>query len=207
MLFLTNPTDPEQSTKDDKRVIIFTAPSGAGKTTLVRHLLQKNANLRFSVSATTRTKRTKEIEGRDYHFLDNNTFQTKIDNNEFIEWEEVYEGCRYGTLKSEVDRIWESGKQVIFDVDVKGATNIKKYYGDKALAVFVKPPSLNTLIERLTNRKTETPETLQKRIARATMELKYENTFDYVVLNDDLDTAKKEAVKVVNDFLEMTTIE
>ena len=206
MLFFKNTSNdlPEQ----DKRVIIFTAPSGAGKTTLVRHLLKNLPNnISFSVSATTRTKRAIETEGLDYYFLDHQTFQQKIDDQAFIEWEEVYEGCRYGTLKSEVDRIWTMGKQVIFDVDVKGATNIKKHYGDKALAVFVKPPSLDTLVERLTNRQTETPESLQKRIARATMEMGYENNFDCTIVNDDLDTAKREALQIVQDFLELSLVE
>ena len=202
MLFFKNPlTDSPH-----KRVVIFTAPSGAGKTTLVRHLLKNIPTLSFSVSATTRPKRASEKEGIDYYFLDNQTFQEKIEQNEFIEWEEVYEGCRYGTLKSEVNRIWEMGNTVIFDVDVKGATNIKKYYGEQALAVFVKPPALETLIERLTDRKTETPESLNKRIARATMELGYEQNFDRIVLNDDLATAKKEALQIVQDFLESTLV-
>lgn len=191
----------------EKKVIIFTAPSGAGKTTLVRHLLKNIENLSFSVSATTRPKRESEVDGKDYYFLDSETFQSKIDEGAFIEWEEVYAGCHYGTLESEVQRIWSSGKHVIFDVDVKGATNIKKHYGEKALAVFVKPPSLDVLIERLKARKTETPESLQKRIARATMELDYENSFDCVVLNDDLTIAKQDAMRIVQDFLQLALVD
>lgn len=185
----------------EKKVIIFTAPSGAGKTTLVRHLLSRIEKLKFSVSATTRPKRYYEEEAKDYYFLTEEIFQEKVEKEDFLEWEEVYAGCRYGTLKSEVERIWNMGKHVIFDVDVKGALNIKKFYGDQALAVYVKPPSVEELLRRLQNRKTETLETLQKRMARAQIELTYENRFDITVVNDDLNTAKKDALQVVEQFL------
>lgn len=185
----------------EKKVIIFTAPSGAGKTTLVRHLLSRIEKLKFSVSATTRPKRYYEEEAKDYYFLTEEVFQEKVEKEDFLEWEEVYAGCRYGTLKSEVERIWNMGKHVIFDVDVKGALNIKKFYGDQALAVYVKPPSVEELLRRLQNRKTETLETLQKRMARAQIELTYENRFDITVVNDDLNTAKKDALQVVEQFL------
>jgi len=190
----------------ERRVIIFTAPSGAGKTTLVRHLLSQLTELQFSISATTRPKRDNEVDTKDYYFLSKTEFSNKVEAGDFLEWEEVYEDCCYGTLKSEVERIWASGHQVIFDVDVKGATNIKKYYGDRALAIYVKPPSLEVLIERLKNRKTESIESLQKRIKRATLELEYENNFDCIIVNDKLDIAKKEALLTVQTFLEHSLV-
>lgn len=190
----------------ERRVIIFTAPSGAGKTTLVRHLLSQLTELQFSISATTRPKRDNEVDTKDYYFLSKTEFSNKVEAGDFLEWEEVYADCCYGTLKSEVERIWASGHQVIFDVDVKGATNIKKYYGDRALAIYVKPPSLEVLIERLKNRKTESIESLQKRIKRATLELEYENNFDCIIVNDKLDIAKKEALLTVQTFLEHSLV-
>jgi len=185
----------------DQKVIIFTAPSGAGKTTLVCHMLDQMKELSFSVSATTRSKRSHEEDGEDYYFLEPAAFQKKIENEEFLEWEEVYKGTCYGTLKSEVERIWSIGKYAIFDVDVKGAVNIKKYYGDQALAVFIRPPSVQALMNRLLGRKTETLETLEIRMARSRMELTYEDQFDITVINDDLDTAKKDALDIVRNFL------
>lgn len=187
----------------EKKVIIFTAPSGAGKTTLVCHMLDHIKELSFSVSATTRSKRDHEEDGQDYYFLEPEVFQKKIENDEFLEWEEVYKGTCYGTLKSEVERIWSMGKYAIFDVDVKGAVNIKNYYGDQALAVFIRPPSVDALMNRLLGRKTETLETLEIRMARSRMELTYEEKFDTTVINDDLDTAKKDALAVVRGFLEL----
>lgn len=183
------------------KMIVLTAPSGAGKTTLVKHLLAKYDFLSFSISATTRAKRVHEMEGRDYYFISPQLFKEKIDCGDFIEYEEVYENQVYGTLKSEVDRIWKEGKSVIFDIDVKGATSIKKIYGEKCLTIFVRPPSLEILIERLVARDTESKASLEKRIARVTNEMTYETTFDAVVVNDLLEVAKKEAEFLVENFV------
>ena len=184
------------------KTIIFTAPSGAGKTTIVHHLLNKYPDkLGFSISATTRNKRENEKNGKDYYFLSHKEFKDKIKNNEFLEYEEVYENQYYGTLLSEVQRLWNEGKTVIFDIDVKGATKIKNYYGDNCLAVFIAPPSVEKLIERLKNRGTESAESLKKRIARVKREMKYKDKFDTVLINDDLETAKENAEKIVLDFI------
>ena len=182
------------------KMFIFTAPSGAGKTTIVRHLLEKYDFLDFSISATTRQRRPHEVDGKDYYFLSVEEFDEKIANDEFVEWEVVYED-KYGTLKSEIDRVWELGKHVVFDIEVKGATNIKKMYGDKCKAIFIKPPSLEILIERLTNRKTESDSSLRKRIARVKREMKYQYTFDGVLVNDLLEVALKEAEFFVETFI------
>lgn len=184
------------------KLVIFTAPSGAGKTTIVRHLLAHIENLDFSVSATSRPKREHEEGGRDYYFLSPMDFRKRIENEEFLEWEEVYEGQYYGTLKSEIERLWAEGKHIIFDIDVKGALNIKNTYPDDSLAIFVKPPSAEILFERLRNRGTETPESYRKRIKRATLELTYEDKFDVALLNDDLDAALIQAEKIVGEYLE-----
>ena len=183
------------------RMFIFTAPSGVGKTTIVRHLLKTYDFLDFSVSATTREMRDYEIEGKDYYFLTPEEFRTRVDNDEFIEWEEVYEDQYYGTLKSEVDRVWGTGKHIVFDIEVKGATNIKNLYGNKCQAIFIKPPSLEILIERLTNRKTESDASLKKRIARVKREMTYQDTFDAVLVNDLLQVALKEAEFMVETFV------
>jgi len=183
------------------KMIIFTAPSGAGKTTIVRHLLSKYEQLSFSVSATNREKRAHEVDGKDYYFLSTRSFKNRKTRGHFVEWEEVYDNQYYGTLKSEIGRIWKANKAVVFDIEVKGATHLKKTYGNKAMAVFVKPPSPEILFERLRDRKTETEASLKKRIARAAEELTYENTFDKVLLNDDLQTALKDAEKIIEDFL------
>lgn len=183
------------------RMIVFTAPSGAGKTTIVRHLLKTYDKLDFSVSATTREKRPKEKEGRDYYFMSVETFKSKRRRSKFVEWEEVYENQFYGTLKSEIDRIWADKKYVVFDIDVKGAKSIKKKYGDQCLAVFIKPPSLDIIIQRLKNRKTETEASLKKRIRRIKRELKYENQFDLVLVNDLLEVALKEAELIVENYI------
>lgn len=188
-------------------MVIFTAPSGAGKTTIVRHLLKQFAELDFSVSATNRKQRTHEIDEKDYYFLSTREFLTRIKADEFLEWEEVYADQFYGTLRSEVDRLWKAGKHIIFDIEVKGATNLKKEYGDQALAVFIKPPSPEVLFQRLRNRKTESEKSLLRRIARATEELKYENSFDTVLVNDDLNTALRDAEKIVSEFLGIKRIE
>lgn len=183
------------------KAIIFSAPSGSGKTTLVRYLLDNNSDLDFSVSASTRDRRGRtEQDGKDYHFLTPETFKQKIDNDEFVEWEEVYEGNFYGTLKSEIQRIWDSGKNVIFDVDVKGGINLKKYFGDKALSVFVKVPSLEVLTERLKDRGTETEESLSRRLFKVKFEMTFENKFDVVLLNDDLELSKKKAQTLYDEF-------
>jgi len=185
------------------KMLVFTAPSGAGKTTIVRHLLKSYEKLDFSVSATNRKKREKEIEGRDYYFLDTAAFKSKIADEEFVEWEEVYDNQFYGTLKSEIDRLWALGKHIVFDIDVRGATNIKKLYQDQCLAIFIKPPSINVLINRLKKRDTETVESLNKRITRVKREMLYEQTFDKVLVNDLLEVSLKEAELIVEDFLSL----
>ncbi|MCK3682608.1 guanylate kinase [Maribellus sp. YY47] len=183
------------------KLIIFSAPSGAGKTTIVRHLLDKGFNLEFSVSATSRAPRHTETHGKDYYFLSESEFKERIEKNDFLEWEEVYSGIFYGTLKSEVERIREEGKNVIFDVDVVGGLNIKKYYGDEALAVFVQPPSVEELRNRLTARSTETEEKIAMRIAKAEHELSFAPKFDVVIVNDKLEEACDEVEKVIGKFL------
>jgi guanylate kinase len=183
------------------KLLIFTAPSGAGKTTIVRHLLSKFPNLAFSVSATNRNRREHETEGKDYYFLSTEDFLSRHTKGEFLEFEEVYDNQFYGTLRSELERLWSLGKVVVFDVDVKGATNIKKAYPNESLAVFVKPPSKEALLERLQLRRTETAESLRKRIARATEELEYEKSFDTIVINDVLESALKDAEEKVGQFL------
>jgi len=190
----------EKVNKFEGKIIIFTAPSGSGKTTIVKHLLSKYPFLGFSVSATNRQKRPKEVDGRDYYFLSPEKFQNRVDEGDFVEWEEVYPGKFYGTLKSEIGRIWSKEKHVVFDIEVKGATNIKKLYPDNSLAVFVKPPSMSELRRRLTNRNTETPASLQKRLARAEEELTYESSFDQVVVNDLLEVALEEAEQIIETF-------
>jgi guanylate kinase len=183
------------------KVIIFCAPSGSGKTTIVKHLLQQNSRLMFSVSACTRNKREGEIDGKDYYFLSKEVFSQKRQNSEFLEFEEVYGGNFYGTLKSEIERIWALGKVVLFDVDVVGGLNIKNFYGDNALAVFVKPPDVKTLEQRLRHRSTETEETLKMRVDKAVHELEFQSEFEEVLLNDDLNLALAKAESLVNDFL------
>lgn len=183
------------------KLIIFSAPSGAGKTTIVRHLLDKDLNLEFSISATSRGMRHTETNGKDYYFLTPDEFRKKIDNNEFLEWEEVYAGTYYGTLKSEVERIRNNGKNVIFDVDVVGGCNIKKYYSDEALAVFVQPPSVEELRKRLISRSTDTLEVIEKRIEKAEYELTFANQFDKIIINEKLDNALNLAESLIRDFI------
>ncbi len=183
-------------------MVVFTAPSGAGKTTIVKHLLAKySEDISFSISATTRVRREKETNGKDYYFLSYAEFSESIEKGEFVEWEEVYEGGFYGTLESEIDRILKEGKKVIFDIEVNGAQNIKERYGDKCLVIFVKPPSFRTLVERLTNRGTETPDSLKKRILRIKKELLYVDAFDKVLLNDVLETTLKEAEDILESLV------
>jgi guanylate kinase len=183
------------------KLIIFSAPSGAGKTTIVHHLLEQSFNLGFSTSACSRDRRSNEVDGVDYHFLGIEKFQEKIQNDEFIEWEEVYPDQFYGTLKSELNELLAQGKNIIFDVDVVGGLNIKKHYGDQALAVFVMPPSLDHLRRRLEHRSTETLEAMQGRLIKAEKELKVADQFDALLLNDDLRNAFVKAEKLVADFL------
>ncbi len=183
------------------KLIIFSAPSGAGKTTIVRHLLEQNLNLEFSISATSRGMRHTETDGKDYYFLTPEEFRNKIDNDEFLEWEEVYAGTYYGTLKSEVERIRANGQNVIFDVDVIGGCNIKKVYGDEALAVFVQPPSVEELRNRLVSRCTDTSEVIEKRVAKAEYELTFANQFDVIVVNEDLGSALVEAEDCIRKFI------
>ncbi|MCB9081490.1 MAG: guanylate kinase [Lewinellaceae bacterium] len=183
------------------KLIIFTAPSGAGKTTIVRHLLQVFPELAFSVSATTRAPRPHEEEGRDYYFLSAERFQQRIAEGAFVEWEEVYPGRYYGTLHEELERLWKRGKSIIFDIEVKGATRLKKAYPTNSLAIFVKPPSKETLFERLRNRATEDAESLHRRMERAEEELGYENNFDYILVNNRLPETLEEAERVVGHFL------
>ena len=183
------------------KALIFSAPSGSGKTTIVRHLLASNPDLGFSISASTRDKRGRtESHGKDYYFLTPEEFKKKIDEDAFIEWEEVYEGNFYGTLKSEIDRIWNEGHNVIFDVDVQGGLNLKKYFGDRALAVFVKVPSVDVLKERLRDRGTESEESLSRRLFKANFEMSFANKFDVVLVNEELQRSLKEAQDLYEDF-------
>ena len=183
------------------KLIIFSAPSGSGKTTLVHYVMAHVPRLSFSVSATSRPPRPCEKEGVDYYFLTVEAFKQKIKENAFVEWEEVYENQFYGTLRSEVEKIWARGDSVVFDVDVKGGLSIKNIYGEKALAIFVKPPSLQVLEERLRKRSTEDEASLRKRLDRAAFELTFEPKFDKVVINDKLEKAREEALSIVRDFL------
>ena len=184
------------------KLIVFSAPSGSGKTTIVRHLLkQEKLNLEFSISATSREKRGEEIDAKDYYFLTASEFKSKIKNDEFLEWEEVYRDNFYGTLKTEVERIWAKGKHVIFDIDVSGGLRIKRKYPRETLAIFVKPPSIDELKIRLKKRKTESADKINMRIAKASVELATAPQFDTVIKNYDLDTALNEAHKLVADFI------
>ncbi len=183
------------------KLIIFSAPSGAGKTTIVRQLLERGLNLEFSVSATSRSPRPNELHGRDYYFLTIEEFKNKVEAGDFLEWEEVYSGICYGTLKSEVDRICDAGKHVIFDVDVVGGLNIKRQFEEQALAIFVQPPSVEELRTRLKNRSTETEEKIAMRIAKAEHELSFADKFDVVVVNENIEKAVIEAEKLVHNFI------
>lgn len=184
-----------------QKLIIISAPSGAGKTTIANHILDNDQRLVFSVSATTRLKRKDEIDGKHYYFISREQFKEKIEKEEFLEWEEVYKGDYYGTLKSEVDKIWKKNQIVVFDIDVKGALNVKEKYRTNALSIFIKPPSKEILLQRLQNRATENLKSFEERINKAESELKYEGLFDKVVVNDDLVRTKKEVEEIVNNFL------
>ena len=182
------------------KIIIVTAPSGAGKTTIVKHLLNKYDFLNFSVSATNREKRVGEKDGKDYYFLSTKDFKKKIKNQEFVEWEEVYPGKFYGTLKSEIEKAWNKKNHIIFDIEVKGAANIKKLYSKNSFAIFIRPPSLQSLQDRLTDRETETPSSLAKRLKRAEMELSFERKFDKILVNDLLEVALEEAEEMIETY-------
>ena len=183
------------------KAIIISAPSGAGKTTIVNHLLGSGLRLEFSVSATTRLPRGTEKNGVDYYFLTVPEFRTKIEANSFVEWEEVYTDLLYGTLKSEVERIWNNGNNLLFDVDVKGGISLKKIFGEDALSIFVEPPSINELEKRLLKRGTDSAEKIRMRVEKATEEMKLAELFDRILVNDDLEKAKAEATKIVSTFL------
>jgi guanylate kinase len=183
------------------KVVIFSAPSGAGKTTIAKEILNRITNLEFSVSACSRAMRKGERQGKDYYFLTVEDFKQKIENNEFLEWQEVYPGNFYGTLNSEMERIWNDGKNVMFDVDTFGGINIKNIYKDKALAIFIKTPTTDTLRQRLISRGTETDDSLKKRMEKAEIELSLSAKFDKVIINDDLNKAIEEAYTTITDFL------
>ncbi|GAB4260283.1 MAG: guanylate kinase [Vicingaceae bacterium] len=186
------------------KCIIICAPSGAGKTSITKYLLnQPELNLAFSVSACTREKRANEVEGKDYYFMTVEEFKQHIANNDFVEWEEVYKGHYYGTLKSEIERIWSEGKHVIFDVDVKGGLSLTKYFGEKALAIFIAPPNKEVLENRLRSRATDSEEAIKNRLAKADEELSYAKYFDTIIVNDNLETAQKEAYKYIKSFLKI----
>ncbi|MBQ9399185.1 MAG: guanylate kinase [Bacteroidales bacterium] len=183
------------------KVIIFSAPSGSGKSTIVRHILELYPDMEFSVSATSRPPRGEEVHGREYYFISNEEFSRRVEAGEFVEWEQVYAGRCYGTLKSEIERIWAKGHVVIFDVDVKGGVNLKNYFGDDAFSVFIKAPSIEELRRRLVLRGTDTPEAIEERVAKASEEMTWQDKFDFVLVNDDLQTAYAEAEKAVAAFL------
>ncbi len=183
------------------KLLIFSAPSGSGKTTLVQYIMKQLDSLEFSISATSRSSRKNEIDGKDYYFLTPEEFKAKINRDEFVEWEEVYKDRYYGSLKSEVERIRTNGKHVVFDVDVVGGVNIKKMYKDDALGIFVMPPSIEVLKDRLFSRGTDSINDIQTRIDKAEYELTFSNRFDEIVINDDLEVAKEKALKLVIDFI------
>lgn len=183
------------------KVVIFSAPSGAGKTTIVKALLATQERLSFSVSACSRAPRGQEIDGKDYHFIGVSGFKSKIHNNEFVEWEEVYKDHFYGTLNTELNLIWRNNKTVVFDVDVVGGVNLKKKFGANALSIFVMPPSIDVLEERLRNRKTDSEDRINQRLSKAAQEIELSEDFDVIIENDRLEEAISQATKVVNEFL------
>lgn len=183
------------------KVIIFSAPSGSGKSTIINRLLKKFNNFEFSISATSRAPRGEERDGIDYYFLSNEEFKTRVENGAFLEYEEVYQGTCYGTLKSELERIWAKGNVVIFDVDVVGGVNIKNLIGNEALSLFIMPPSIDTLRQRLNSRATDSAEAIEKRVAKAETEISYSSKFDKIVVNDSLETAVDEIEKIIEKFL------
>ncbi len=183
------------------KIIIFSAPSGSGKSTLIGHLLKRFPQLEFSISATSRAPRGSEVNGKEYYFLSNEEFKNKVAAGEFVEWEEVYAGTCYGTLRSELKRIWDKGHVIVFDVDVKGGVNLKKIFGDDALSIFIMPPSVEELRRRLEKRGTDTPETIAKRVAKAEEEITYAPLFDKIVVNDSLETAIADATRITESFI------
>lgn len=183
------------------KVIIFSAPSGSGKSTIVNHILGLYPELEFSVSATSRAPRGREQDGREYYFFTADRFREMIEEGKFVEYEEVYPGSFYGTLKSEVERIWQKGHVIIFDVDVKGGVNLKRIFGDKALSVFISAPSVEVLRDRLEKRATDSPEAIAGRVAKAAEEMTYAGQFDYVLVNDNLEKAYAEADRVIGGFI------
>ena len=191
----------ENSANMANKTLIFSAPSGSGKSTVVNHILSLHPEVEFSISATSRAPRGEEKNGVEYHFFSTEEFRELIEKDSFVEYEEVYPGRFYGTLKSEVERIWERDHVIIFDVDVKGGVNLKKYFGDKALSVFIQAPSVEVLRERLIGRGTDSMEEIEKRVAKASEEMTYADKFDYVLINDDLAIAFAEIEKVVDGFL------
>ncbi|WP_099291229.1 MULTISPECIES: guanylate kinase [unclassified Butyricimonas] len=183
------------------KVIIFSAPSGSGKSTIVNYLLSRGLGLEFSISATCRSPRGEERHGKEYYFFSTDEFRQKIDKDDFLEWEQVYPGCYYGTLKSELERIWAKGHTVVFDVDVVGGVNIKKIFGERALSIFVQAPSVEVLRQRLESRGTDSAEKIEERVAKAEYEMTFADKFDIVVVNDKLESALEQAEKAVRDFL------
>lgn len=187
----------------DGKVVIFSAPSGAGKSTIVNHLLKKFPELEFSISATSRAPRGNEQDGREYYFFSAERFRQLIAEDKFVEHEEVYPGSFYGTLKSELERIWAKGHVIVFDIDVKGGVNVKRIFGDKAFSVFIQAPSVDVLRQRLIGRGTDSAEAIEKRVAKAASEMEFAaGKFDYVLVNDDLETALAEAEKIIGKFIE-----
>ena len=183
------------------KIIIFSAPSGSGKSTLIGHLLKRFPQLEFSISATSRAPRGSEVNGKEYYFLSNEEFKNKVAAGEFVEWEEVYAGTCYGTLRSELKRIWDKGHVIVFDVDVKGGVNLKKIFGDDALSIFIMPPSVEELRRRLEKRGTDAPETIATRVAKAEEEITYAPLFDKIVVNDSLETAVADAIRITESFI------
>ena len=183
------------------KLIIFSAPSGSGKSTIINYLMQQGLGLAFSISATSRAPRGTEQHGVEYFFLTPEEFKSKIDANEFLEYEEVYTDRYYGTLKSQVEEQLESGKNVIFDIDIKGGINVKKFFGDRALSLFIQPPSVEELRKRLVGRATDSAEQIEERLAKAEYEMSFAPQFDQIIVNDDLDTAKAETLKTIRNFL------
>lgn len=183
------------------KLVILSAPSGSGKTTIMKHIIRDFPQLEFSISATSRAPRGEEKHGVDYYFFSGDEFRKAIEQDMFVEWEEVYAGTHYGTLKSEMERIWSSGKSIIFDIDVKGGINLKNIFGRRALSIFIMPPSVEELEKRLVGRGTDSAEAIARRVAKAAIEIEHANSFDVIVVNDDLKLAVKQVEEAITDFL------